>query len=65
MSEYSEEYIPIAELAERLSIPLVSAYYHIRRNVFPHEKKFGRVLVKRAALPEIEQIMEIHRRFKG
>lgn len=65
MSEHSEEYIPIAELAERLSIPLVSAYYHIRRGAFPHEKKFGRILVKRSDVPEIEKIMEIRRKFKG
>lgn len=64
MSE-SSEYIPVAELAERLGIPLVSTYFHIRRGVFPAARKFGRILVKRADVPEIEQIMAIRKKFKG
>lgn len=64
MSEYSE-YIPVAELAERLGIPLVSAYFYIKRGVFPATRQFGRILVKRDDLPEIDQIMAIRRKFKG
>lgn len=64
MSEDSE-YIPVAELASKLGIPLVSTYFHIKRGVFPASKKFGRILVKRSDLPEIEKIMEIRRKFKG
>ncbi|KXV23280.1 helix-turn-helix domain-containing protein [Gluconobacter japonicus] len=58
-------YISVTELADFLQIPRVTAYFYLRKKIFPHEKIAGKIVINRENLPSIEATFAAHRRFKG
>jgi len=57
------EFISIAEAAQHFSVPAPTIYSYTQRGVIPFEKLFGRVLIKKSDLPEIETLLATRKKF--
>lgn len=57
------EFISIAEAAQHFSVPAPTIYSYTKRGVIPSEKLFGRVLIKKSDLPEIESLIATRKKF--